>query len=997
MSTVIKLLKGKFILAFLLSFLFFQSNYAQGSGLIRGIVYEKNTNEPLAGANVMLIGTSLGAASDLDGKFVIRSIPVGSYTVTVSYIGYNSVSTQVNIQANKTIEQDFYLEAKTITGETIVITAQAEGQLSAINQQLSSNTIENVVSKARIKELPDVNAAESIGRLPGVSIQRYGGEATKVEVRGLNPKYSLITVNGVELPATGSQDRSVDLSLVSSNMLDGISLKKSVTPDMNADVLGGTIDLKLREATPGMQINASAQGGYNALQKYYGNYSFTGNASNRFLEDKLGVILNINMDNYDRSADKFSDEWRNYPRGGNKPDTVVSQHLSMREEKLNRKRAGASLLIDYIIPGGKVTANGFFNQLKSEGTNHIDHFYTPDAAYSTNRRYYQLEQFKSTTNVYTSAISLSQDYDWIRFDFGASRTGTVTDEPNRRSWQFNQETGAVDAKLYSTYLSPQAIAKTAYIDTNKAYFSNLYINKTRLIENTTATQFNVQVPFRITDQISGTLKSGFKLRWIDRRNDQSQAGNQGLQYGSGSGTLNPVFKYLDDLHPEWGIKSVVLQQGGLTIRPFLSDYRRDNFLNNEFPLGPVPEQSRLNEMMEALLNAPSSLGLWLPRSVETFGLDYDGIERHKAVYVMGEFNLGDYLTFIPGVRWEEEDTRYNGQRFRWNQSGQTNEAPPTEYLNLSKIRKNRFLLPMVNLIVKPIDWLQVRLARTETIARPNFNQYAPISYVNTDNSQINMANYSLKPARSTNYDMSLSVFNNDIGLFSASAFYKNVKDLIFYSTFKILGGITPDPILEIPEHWYKGAAPQVSTNRNNPNPAKYYGFELEWQTHFWYLPSILNGLVLNINYAHIYSEMELQYDSLKTTREGFPPRTKYSLVPRTVKTRMPDQPAYILNITIGYDYETFSARLSYLYQTDKLTSIGYDGTLPTTRLSTYSGAYGRWDLTLQQKIDKNFQVFANFNNLNNRRDQNLVGANLQNPSYIEYYGFTMDIGLRYNL
>jgi outer membrane receptor protein involved in Fe transport len=112
---------------------------------------------------------------------------------------------------------------------------------------------------------------------------------------------------------------------------------------------------------------------------------------------------------------------------------------------------------------------------------------------------------------------------------------------------------------------------------------------------------------------------------------------------------------------------------------------------------------------------------------------------------------------------------------------------------------------------------------------------------------------------------------------------------------------------------------------------------------------------------------------------------------------MPDQPAHIFNITIGYDLGGFSARLSYLYQTDKLTGIGYDGVIPTSRLSSYTGGYGRWDLTLQQKFYQNFQFFANFNNLNNRQDQNFIGSNLEHPSYIEYYGFTMDLGIRYNL
>ncbi|MCL5020518.1 MAG: carboxypeptidase-like regulatory domain-containing protein, partial [Bacteroidetes bacterium] len=304
-----------------------QSVLAAGSGSIRGKVLDRETKEPLPGATVLVKGTSIGASSDLNGEYRIPVVQTGNQSLTVSYVGYVPVTVEVSVIENKDTEKDIYLEPTAITGKAVIVTAQAQGQLGAINQQLSSNTIENVVSKARIQEMPDVNAAESIGRLPGVSIERSGGEATKVEIRGLGPKYSLITVNGVALPATGgiqiqpngttvmSSDRSVDLSLIPSNMLDGITLKKVVTPDMDPDVLGGTVDLKLKEAPSGPQFNASVQGGYNKLQNYYGDYNFVATVSNRFFDERLGAIAGGHLDNYDRSADKFQgnyDETQQY-------------------------------------------------------------------------------------------------------------------------------------------------------------------------------------------------------------------------------------------------------------------------------------------------------------------------------------------------------------------------------------------------------------------------------------------------------------------------------------------------------------------------------------------------------------------------------------------------------------------------------------------------------------------------------------------------------------
>ena len=957
------------------------------AGVIKGRVIDSKTSDPLIGANLILAETAgIGAASDYKGYYRIDNVPAGEYTLKVTFIGYQPVEIKISLKADETIVRDIEMVyGGALKGEEVVVTAQAKGQMSAINQQLASNVITNIVDESRIQELPDVNAAESIGRLPGVSIQRSGGEANKVEVRGLNPKYSLITVNGVELPATGSEDRSVNLSLISSNMLDGIVLKKTNTPDMDADVLGGTIDLRLKEAPEGFKFNLSAQGGYNQLQNYYGNYNFTASLSNRFFDNRLGIIVNANTDNYDRSADKLRDNWRNYNK------MISTGELFMIEEIVNRKRTGASLLLDYNLPKGKITANGFFNQLNSDGLIRNSQVNTMELGYSTNRHYYKVEEEKSKTNVFTSALGINQDFGWFRYDAGVSYSGTNTDSPDRRVTEFVQEQSAL-LPGYPQFVDPKELVPYFNVDTIHTNMASLYSYSKKITENTSSAKLNIEIPFRFGNFLSGSFKTGGKLRWIDRSNDEDQHGYSGLQYGSGQ--QNPVFLYVDKVYPEWGIMDNVKEYQLLNVLPFLKDYSRPDFLNGDFPLGLIFNEKKLRQMSDALMAAPDSLNLWMPYSVGTFGYDYDGFEHYQAAYIMGELNFGNYFTLIPGVRYEEDYSKYHGQRYRVNQSGQTVEQPPSEFVRLTKERRNKYWLPMVNIIAKPTNWLNIRLARTETIARPDFLRYAPISYISSDSKSVNAANYSLKPSQSTNYDVGVSLFNNEIGLLSVTGFHKNIEDLIFYSAAYYRPGVVLDSALDIPTSWLK-ANPQINAYRNNPDPAKYYGYELEWQTHFWYLPSVFKGIVLNINYTHIYSEMKLVYDSLVTEQVGT--RRVYKLVPAYIKTRMPDQPAHVFNITIGYDLKGFSARLSYLFQTDKLTGIGYDGVIPTTRLSSYTSDYGRWDLTLQQKLFQNIQLFANFNNLNNRHDQSCIGSALLYPSYIEYYGFTMDVGIRVNL
>ncbi len=185
------------------------SAYAQRSATISGIIKDSQTGEALPGANVTLVKTSLGASTDIEGKYAIREVPPGSYTIRATYVGYTEKQVTIQVTEGQILKQDFQLVSVGVEGEEVVVTAQAAGQKEAINQQLASMPVMNVVSAARIQELPDVNAAESVGRLPGVSLIRTGGEGSKVVVRGLSPQYNQITIDGVELSSNVNSQNSV--------------------------------------------------------------------------------------------------------------------------------------------------------------------------------------------------------------------------------------------------------------------------------------------------------------------------------------------------------------------------------------------------------------------------------------------------------------------------------------------------------------------------------------------------------------------------------------------------------------------------------------------------------------------------------------------------------------------------------------------------------------------------------------------------------------------
>ena len=204
--------------------------------------------------------------------------------------------------------------------------------------------------------------------------------------------------------------------------------------------------------------------------------------------------------------------------------------------------------------------------------------------------------------------------------------------------------------------------------------------------------------------------------------------------------------------------------------------------------------------------------------------------------------LGRKSLFYPVLDGKDSVPNIIGQSFREIISAWQN-LDPVELKDLEIERRNEFWLPMVHLQYNPIDWLKVRLARTETISRPNYNYYAPITHINGYDTQVRTANSQIRPSHAINYDLSISVYENKVGLLTVSPFYKIIKDNIIPVSFKL----DPDIVNEVPKGlnipitWYE-QRPEVSSFINNPHNATYKGIEFSWTTNFWYLPSILKRI-----------------------------------------------------------------------------------------------------------------------------------------------------------
>ena len=409
MSTGTTCFRGSLICVLVVAFsLTFHTSYAAGFGTVKGVVVDKATGEPLVGANVVVLNTSLGSAADIDGLIAIYNVPEGQQTLKISYIGYQTITEEVKVSENSVIQKEFRLSPQAIQGQEVVVTAQASGQNGAINQQLTSANIENVVSAARIQELPDANAAESIGRLPGVSLIRSGGEATQIVIRGLSPRYNMITIDGVEIPPTNSGDRGTDLSMISSNMVEGIEVSKTVTPDMDAAVLGGTVNFDIKEAkassTDVPLVSLLVQGGYNNIISSYNNYKYVASVEDRYFDDRLGVFAQGIVDRSNHTSDELGGTYYLQDKILH-PDVVSLGSLDLYFYPRDQTRYNGTLVLDYKLPDGKIALTNLISQ---EKTNTQYYRETYDLQNYGNDIQYEVQNSHNILNVITNILNYEQ-------------------------------------------------------------------------------------------------------------------------------------------------------------------------------------------------------------------------------------------------------------------------------------------------------------------------------------------------------------------------------------------------------------------------------------------------------------------------------------------------------------------------------------------------------------------------------------------------------------
>ena len=979
-------------------------------GNVSGIVSESIDGETLIGVNLLIKGTSLGTSTDEYGEYIIRRIPVGEQILIVSYIGYESIERTINVISEENTVINFTLKPQTLEGQEVVVSSQASGQKSAINEQINSRTIKNVVSAEKIRELPDASAATAISRLPGVSLE--GGD--KIVLRGIKASMNAITVNGIQLPSTSMNDRATNLGFISSNMLAGIDVTKAITPDMDANAIGGTVNLRLQEAPEDLRFDFLMEGSYNTQDETADNYQIWGSVSNRFLKNKLGVFVQLNANRSNGGEDYSQAEYsiqnvtdEVLPYG----EAVYAMNSFVYGDQVRiTEQTGGNLILDFKLSNTKIALQNTYAATNNNYTGNLDRLLLADG-----ERRFDTDRDISSKQLLINALQIENDFDFVKINLSLS--SAFSDKNTDLRYGQNNSFDFQNASI-SPFLSNFPVNERLLLTPEDIY--QLEFNPTYLESDITPTRgerqyqefsewqkvakLDMTFPVGISDNITGELKAGGVYKTSERENGQDRITARIAE--------NPTFS--NSLAEEW-----MREKGMDPTRPPLfsnfknhkyGDGRGSNYLGGDYKMSQVID----TDLMDHYVRLAS--GNWGFHKADSRRNDYSGIETISAFYGMINFNLWNKFRVLGGIRYEDLHSDYDANMTLTTHPIDGNARIPNDELDTPEIQfvadslttTNKSIahwFPNIQLQYKINSNIDLRLAYTKSLSRPDYSAIVPSVYYGSSESG-RAGNPNLKPAVSNNFDAYLSLYNNQIGLFTIGAFYKEINNM-FYSEVRLYENLDESIIYpslsEIARINFQAPSSKASitTFFNNPYPAHLRGVEFDWQTHLWYLPNLWSNIVLSVNYTRTFSSMDYAQTNYKQEEDCSGRFCIPIAVPfDTMRTaRLIQQGNHLVNMSIGYDYKGFSGRVSYRMQGNVITRVAN-----RPEQDQFSGNSHDWDLTIRQKMPfDGLSLFLNAMNIGYLPNKNYQkfkrdpeGQVLNNLTRTSYYARRFQIGLRYS-
>lgn len=908
------------------------------SGVIRGKVID-NENLSLPGASILILGTQLGTVTNQDGDFALVNITPGEYELQVSYIGYTTLTEKIQLGNGQSVNLRFQMNTGMIEGKEIIIFGdRLKGQARALNQQRTNANITNIVAADQIGRFPDANIGDAIKRIPGITMQNDQGEARDIIIRGMSPELNSVMINGERIPSAEGDNRRVQMDLIPADMIQTIEVNKAVLPNMDADAIGGSVNLVTRKAPNGLRLSGTAASGVNLLSQ---KPIWTGSVilGDRIMNDKLGVIFSGSYNNHNFGSDNYEARW---VETDNPDYPVVMDRFDLRKYDVQRVRRSMSLALDYEInPNHTITFNSMYNWRDDRENRYrlrIDRLERPIESGDFNeisRNLYELQgrasietkggidnnRIRNTRledqRVINTTLAGDHLFSKLKMNWNLTYARASEDRPNER--YINHRGNA----LMRVDTRDPFKALVTFVDEN----SELDIGLNEINESNNFTfeedlnaRLDLALPFANNN---GILKFGGRYRNKNKQRTDSY----------------DIYEPIDDLTPEGN------DLGNL---PF-SFQRERQFLN-----GPqyVPGRFVNNSYLGNLDFGNTSLFEKEDALAEYITANYDASETITATYLMADYQLSSKLSAIAGVRYENTSLEYRGFEFDEDEEIATQSASVADsYGNFMPGVHFKYDLSKNNIF---------RLAWTNTIARPNYFDLVPYAiYVPNDN-ELERGNPDLLPTTSMNLDLMYESYFSSVGLFSFGGFYKDINNFIYTRTLQnvVDPQYGPVTILARPE---------------NGGTADVYGFETSFQRQLDFLPGALKGLGIYANYTFTESQTS-----------GVEGREDDDLI-------LPGTARHMFNSSLSFETSKLVLRVSVNHASGYIDELGGSGFE-----DIFYDRQTFLDVNASYALTKNWRIFAEGNNLTNQPLRYYQGIRMRTVQE-EFYNARFNFGVKFDV
>jgi len=913
---------------------------AQSATLV-GRVSDPSGVNSLPGATVEIVELGRTVSAGPGGEFRFSDVAPGNYTLRIRYVGAETIDTTVALTGDELLRRDVMIGAAAGGVPTVLIVGQRALLSSSLSIQRSSDNIESVLTRDAIGQFPDQNVAEALRRIPGVNILNDQGEGRFVSVRGLDPSLNSASINGARLPAPEADVRSVALDVVSTDLIESIEIKKSLTPDMDADTLGASIEIR---TTSSLQRDETFLGGvaeasYNDLNGKWSN-RFGVDFSTR-ITDRVGIAGGASYNFRTFSTDNIEAEGWDETGDG----TVFADTLEYRDYDVERTRWGGSLSFD-LKPAENTTLylRGLYSkfedqefrgrlgfEMDEEARDSVDNTALFDAEDGEIKVFRDLkDRFEAQT--ITSLVGGGQTFvDSWTFDYSLSWSTAEEEETSAIdpvSFERDFE-GTDELQLlfdYSNWMNPRydvvSDPNSAFFDASEFEFDSVERTTYGLAEDVEwAGQIDVSRQFPLM-QGSFLVKGGAKYR--------SREKSYGL-------TLDVFDGYDGDLTAAdfLGTGSYGLADINPQIERDFRSFFEDNIGDFE-----------LNE---------------LDSEFESNVADYMVQEDIVAAYLMGRYDTGN-LRVIGGVRMENTRDDIFGNLVELVEEGATYDGnvltEDTVFVTPIRFRNDyTHWLPSLNLIYETGNNLVFRLAGYRSLMRPKPGDIAPrflIEENDDDEREGEFGNPDLKPYEAWNFDAGVEWYFAPNAVLQGGIFYKTIDNFIVSAQFEdvTFNGVFAD----------EGVIPI------NGDKATVRGLEFGYQQALTDLPSPFDGVLVGLNYTFTETEGDIGN--------------------RTIP--LPSNSRHTVNAFIGYEKGPVSVRVAAAYRSGYLDELG-----DSSEEDRYVMDHMQYDVSLKYRINDHFQIFTEFVNLS---DEPYVafqrGPNGPNLLQYEEYSWTGKIGIR---